>query len=448
MAVCLSCGYDGSREGEDCPLCGTRPHPRPAPSEERTVAIGEAPTVSPATPPQAPGTPLPEGETFAGRWVVEALLGRGGMGTVYRVRDGRDGGRKALKILHASVMEGPDGLVRFRREVELLSRVRHPAVPAVEAWGTDGGRAYTVTTLVEGTDLKEEVRRRGCIPPQEAARIAGDVADALHAAHLSGVIHRDVKPQNVMLDAERRVHLLDFGIARSVARGTMALTGTGVTLGTPEYMSPEQFDTPRVDARSDVYSLGVLMYEMLTGALPFKGDSPVSVAISHRTEKPVDVRSLRPDVPVWLSRIVATCLEKERSRRFGSAEELAAALRKSHPARSTRTRRLRSGDVVREEEPEVSGFAVQLETTGERPGWEEGMALLFEGRHYALSEVLPPPRTVDPWTYRFVPWPEQEVLRRVVDYEADSREREERTRGSFLSRLKRLLPDGSGGGTR
>jgi serine/threonine-protein kinase len=377
-----------------------------------------------------------------GRYVVEQVLGRGGMGTVYSVVDGTDGRRRALKVVHSAVMEGPEGLDRFRREVELLSRVRHPAVPAVLGWGTDEGEAYYVTELIDGSDLKAEIRRIGLIPPRDAARLASEIADALHAAHLAGVVHRDVKPQNVMLGADGRVHLVDFGIARSVGRGTRILTGTGITLGTPEYMSPEQFDTPRVDARSDIYSLGVLLFEMLTGGLPFTGDSPVAVAISHRTEVPRDVRALRPDVPAWLARIVATCLEKDRARRFANAADLAMALRKSWTTWPVRTRHLASGDVVREEDPDVEGFALVLESPSEKTGWESGMALVFEGRHYRLSDFLAPTRTVDPWTYRFVSWPEEDVLRLVFDYDRDCAERSRKAEGSLLGRLKRLLPGG------
>ena len=377
-----------------------------------------------------------------GRYVVEQVLGRGGMGTVYSVVDGTDGQRRALKVVHSAVLEGPEGLDRFRREVELLSRVRHPAVPAVLGWGTDGGEAYYVTELIDGSDLKTEIRRLGLVPPRDAARLASEIADALHAAHLAGVIHRDVKPQNVMLGADGRIHLVDFGIARSVGRGTRILTGTGITLGTPEYMSPEQFDTPRVDARSDIYSLGVLLFEMLTGGLPFTGDSPVAVAISHRTEVPRDVRTLRPDVPAWLARIVATCLEKDRARRFANAADLAMALRKSWSTWPVRARHLASGDVVREEDPEVEGFALVLESPAEKTGWESGMALVFEGRHYKLSDFLAPVRTVDPWTYRFVSWPEEDVLRLVFDYDRDCAERSRKAESSLLSRLKRLLPGG------
>ncbi|MBK9964909.1 MAG: serine/threonine protein kinase [Holophagales bacterium] len=439
--VCGACGFEGYPGSGPCPLCGAGSSADRL-AGESTVPIGEAPTVSPRPAPSVQGRARVPGETVAGRYVVEQVLGRGGMGTVYRVVDGTDGKRRALKVVHSALMEGPEGLDRFRREVELLSRVRHPSVPAVLGWGADGGEPYYVTELIDGADLKTEIRRLGVIPPRDAARLAAEIAEALHAAHEAGIVHRDVKPQNVMLDADGRVHLVDFGIARSVGRGTRILTGTGITLGTPEYMSPEQFETPRVDARSDIYSLGVLLFEMLTGGLPFTGDSPVAVAISHRTEIPRDVRALRPDVPAWLARIVATCLEKDRARRFGNAGELAMALRKSWPARAVRTRHLASGDVVREEDPEVEGFALVLESPSEKTGWESGMALVFEGRHYRLSDVLAPERSVDPWTYRFVSWPEEDVLRLVVDYETDRAERSRRTEGSLLGRLKRLLPGG------
>src|SRR6185295_11619835 len=208
------------------------------------------------------------GQVFADRYRVDALIGAGGMGQVFRARDTRDHRDLALKVLHASHEEDADRSERFKREIGILSRIKHPAVPAIMDFGLHESELFFVSELVDGTDLKTEIKRRGPWNPVDAAALAAAVADALAAAHALGVVHRDVKPSNIMIGRDGSVKLLDFGLARGVGIDVTTLTRTGTIVGTPSYMSPEQFDTHGVDERSDIYSLGVVLFEMRTGKLP------------------------------------------------------------------------------------------------------------------------------------------------------------------------------------
>jgi serine/threonine-protein kinase len=213
------------------------------------------------------------------------------MGRVYRARDLVGDADRALKVLRPELQDEPGRGDRFKREFGILSRLHHEAVPRVLAFGEAGAELYFVSELVEGEDLKRLLERRGVSPPGEAAVLAATVADALQAAHALGIVHRDVKPGNIMISPGGGVHLLDFGLARGVGVDMTALTRTGTILGTPAYMSPEQFDAFGVDERSDIYSLGVVLFELLTGRLPFKGSSLVSVALKHKTEPPPLIRN-------------------------------------------------------------------------------------------------------------------------------------------------------------
>jgi serine/threonine protein kinase len=428
MQTCLSCGFDRVEEGARCGACGEDP------AGGATMSLEDEATVL-ASPDRRtpPPSQLAPGHLFAGRYRVESLLGRGGMGTVYRVVD--DAGTPlALKVLHSAASADGSLTDRFRRETRLLERVGHPAVPKIYASGIEGDQMYFVGELVDGSDLRTLLGKRGTFKTEEIARIAGTVADALHAAHQQGVVHRDVKPHNIMVASDGRVRLLDFGIARGVGLDMKTITATGMIVGTPEYMSPEQFQALRVGPRSDIYSLGVVMFELATGVLPFQADTPVALAIKLQTEVPPRPRSIRSDVPAWMERIILRCLEKDPVKRFGTAEELAVELRRPHVG-SRRVQRLANEDYVVEDDSGSTDWAFMLTSKREKKDWSLGMALRYGERYYRLDDCE---KRGDQWEYRFAPWPEESILRKVVDYDeaiAADVEKRERSLGRKIRKL-------------
>ncbi len=265
------------------------------------------------------------GETVAKRYELEELVGRGGMSSVYRAHDSLLERYVALKVLHEQYSKDEDFVERFKREARSVAQLQHPNIVTVIDRGEQDGRQYIVFEYVEGENLKELVVRRGRLEVREALEIAIEVARALGFAHEHGLVHRDVKPQNVLLNGDGRAKVTDFGIARSldVEQG---VTQTGTVLGTSNYIAPEQASGKHVDQHSDVYSLGVVLYEMLTGELPFPGESFVAVALKHVNEAPPSVVDVRGDIPPRVAEAVDRALEKEPKRRFPGMDAFAAEL--------------------------------------------------------------------------------------------------------------------------
>src|SRR2546421_8446484 len=219
------------------------------------------------------------GTTLSGRYRLEARIGAGGMSTVYRALDGTLQRQVAIKLMNREVSSDSDQLERFRREARSVAQLSHPHIVGVIDAGEDDGRPYIVLEYVEGETLKDRIRRMGRLPVDEAIAYAIEIARALGCAHAHGIVHRDVKPQNVLIDEEGSAKVTDFGIARSLHEE--GLTADGRVLGTTDYVSPEQALGQDVDGQSDIYSLGVVLFEMLSGQVPFKGESQVSVAMKH-----------------------------------------------------------------------------------------------------------------------------------------------------------------------
>ena len=261
------------------------------------------------------------------RYRLDELIGRGGMATVWRATDTVLNRPVAVKRLHASLVADEELTERFRREALMVARLSHPNLVHVLDRGEDGDGPFLVLELVEGENLKARIRRDGPLEPAEATRICAQVAQALHYAHTQGLVHRDIKAQNVLLAEDGSVKLADFGIARALeADEDTGLTRTDMLMGSADYLSPEQANGHPLDARSDIYSLGVVLFECLTGTLPFSGDGFVAVAMKHCSEPLPDPRDRNDRVPTWLAAIVLRATAKDPAARFPDAAALVAAL--------------------------------------------------------------------------------------------------------------------------
>jgi predicted Ser/Thr protein kinase len=265
------------------------------------------------------------GETVAERYELEELVGHGGMSSVYRARDSLLERYVALKVLHEQYSEDDDFVERFKREARSVAQLQHPNIVTVIDRGEQSGRQYIVFEYVEGENLKELVVRKGRLGIREALEVAIEVARALGFAHQHGIVHRDVKPQNVLLNGDGRPKVTDFGIARSLDMD-QGVTQTGTVLGTSNYIAPEQASGKPVDRHSDIYSLGVVLYELLTGELPFPGESFVAVALKHVNDPPPSVLDIRRDVPLRVAQAVDRALEKDPERRFATMDDFASEL--------------------------------------------------------------------------------------------------------------------------
>jgi serine/threonine-protein kinase len=265
-------------------------------------------------------------QTLAGRYRVEALLGSGGMAQVYRGTDMVLSRSVAIKVLSSDYSRDPAFVERFRREARAAARLNHPTVVSVYDTGSDDGVHFIVMEFVSGRTLAQILAAEGPLLPERVAAISARVAEALSFAHEAGLVHRDVKPGNVMLTDRGDVKVMDFGIARAASGPGQAITETTSILGTAAYLSPEQAEGKPVDPRSDIYSLGVVLYELLTGQPPFSGPSPVAVAYKHVMEEPVPPSAVRSGVPSALEAIAMRALAKDPSRRYASADLMRADL--------------------------------------------------------------------------------------------------------------------------
>src|SRR5215468_4768160 len=323
---CTHCGFDNQASAASCVKCAT-----PFPGSDLTLA-GATETTPSSSFTQAPSpaavsaTPavIEVGSVVGNRFEILQLLGEGGMGAVYKAHDRELEKDVALKLIRAELARNPEILQRFKQEIILARQITHRNVIRIFDIGQADGHKYITMEYLEGRDLRAVLREKGKLPPEEAAKIVLQICRTLEAAHGEGVIHRDLKPQNIMLDANGRAYVMDFGIARSAYLPGM--TQTGALVGTPEYMSPEQARGEQLDERSDLFSLGVIFYELLTGQSPYPADAPLATLWKRLQEKPKPPMEVDPEVPKALSDIVMKALEIEPENRWANAGEIAQQL--------------------------------------------------------------------------------------------------------------------------
>ena len=308
---CPKCNTENTSDSEFCKKCAT---PLPSSKEIPVTETLETPVEG-----------LKRGTTFAERYEIIEELGTGGMGKVYRVKDKKLDEEMALKILKPEIAADKGMIERFKNELKLARKIAHRSVCKMYDLNEEEGTHFITMEYVTGEDLKSYIRKKGKISEEDAISIAKQICEGLSEAHELGVVHRDLKPQNIMIDEKGRTKIMDFGIARSVE--APGVTQTGIMIGTPDYISPEQAEGEEADQRSDIYALGVILYEMVTGSVPFKGDTALSVALKHKSKIPPDPKKLNPEVSEDLSRLILICMEKKRERRYQSAGELLADLR-------------------------------------------------------------------------------------------------------------------------
>ena len=305
---CPKCRHENPDETAFCGKCGIR----------FDSDVGPTKTL------ETPKEELTTGSTFAGRYQIIEELGKGGMGRVYKATDTRINEKVALKLIKPEIASDKKTLERFGNELRMARKITHKNIGKMFDINEEAGTHFITMEYVPGQDLKRLIRQSGNLAINTSISIAKQICDGLSEAHKTGVVHRDLKPSNIMIDREGHARIMDFGIARSLKE--KGITGAGVMIGTPEYMSPEQAEAKEVDRQSDIYSLGVVLYEMTTGRLPFEGDTPLSVAMKHKGESPKNPKELNPQIPDDLAALILKCLEKDKESRYQTSGELREAL--------------------------------------------------------------------------------------------------------------------------
>ncbi len=336
---------------------------------------------------------------FGRSYRVTEKIGSGGMADVYKAVDETLGRTVAVKVLHERFAEDPDFVQRFRHEASAAANLSHPSIVNIYDYGVEGGVYYIVMELVRGTDLKRVVTERGPLDPVDVARYGAQVCSALSVAHGYGIIHRDIKPQNIVLMPEGAVKVMDFGIARAVDSDA---TQTGSVLGTAQYVSPEQAQGRKLGPESDLYSLGVVLYELATGRPPFEGDTPVAVALKQVNDAPVPPRQIDPQIPPALEAVILKAMRKDPRERYHSAEEMREDLQRVASGRAVAAQpRVEDTTVMPAVAAAVapSGKPATRERRGANPWLWIGIVLLVValglGGAWLVKALTPTPRVPD-----------------------------------------------------
>jgi len=309
---CPKCHFDNPDTQRFCGECGTQLIP------VKEVFVSQTETL------ETPREELSTGTTFAGRYQIIEELGKGGMGKVYRVVDKKLKEEVALKLIKPEIALDKNTLERFQNELKLARQISHRNVGRMYELMEEKGIHFITMEYVPGEDLKSFIRRSRQLTIGTAVTLTKQVCEGLGEAHRLGVIHRDLKPSNIIIDKEGNARIMDFGIARSIK--TKGITGAGVMIGTPEYMSPEQVEAKEVDQRSDIYSLGIILYEMLTGKVPFEGDTPFTIGVKHKSEMPKNPKDINVQISDDLSRLILRCLAKDKECRYQNTAEIISDL--------------------------------------------------------------------------------------------------------------------------
>jgi eukaryotic-like serine/threonine-protein kinase len=294
------------------------------------------------------------GDDFGPRYHIEALLGQGGMGRVYKAYDRELNRTVALKVVREGMMGDANTLSRFKQELVLASKISHKHILRIHDLGEVNGVKFITMAYVDGQDLYQIIRLNPILPLERMVNFATQLADALAAAHAEGVVHRDLKPQNILVDQNDQTFISDFGLAKSLAEGAVGMTQTGAFLGTPRYMSPEQAEGKPTDERSDLYAYGLILYEMATGDVPFAGKSTLELMYQRVREKPKNPKLANPALPNWLAAIIMRCLEKDPDARYQNAYEILADLKTSEPRPGKSRVFSRSGPSIQIALPELA----------------------------------------------------------------------------------------------